>query len=213
MSRARPWQVARLDEIERRDSWIPIREHLGIEAFGINAYTPQEDGTIIGEHDEASSGQEELYVVLDGTATFTLEGKEVEARAGTLLFVGDPKALRAATGDATILAVGATPGEPYHGVNWGAAWQHHRESLDLYREGRYAEAAGTVRRALESQPDHAGLNYNLACFAVLAGERDDDVFDHLRIAAAAHPPFRNEARADDDFAAVRDDPRFQEALA
>ena len=31
------WRVARLDEIERRGSFIPVREHLGIHSFGINA--------------------------------------------------------------------------------------------------------------------------------------------------------------------------------
>jgi hypothetical protein len=29
-----------------------VREHLGIHAFGINAYTPGEDGTLISEHDD-----------------------------------------------------------------------------------------------------------------------------------------------------------------
>ena len=63
------WQVARLDDIERRGRDIPVREHLGIHAFGINAYTPSEDGTLINDHDEAGSGQEELYIVLDGKAS------------------------------------------------------------------------------------------------------------------------------------------------
>jgi mannose-6-phosphate isomerase-like protein (cupin superfamily) len=212
VSRRPPWQVARFDEIERRDSWIPVREHLGIEAFGINAYIARDDGTIIPEHDETSSGQEELYVVLDGAATFVVDGTEVDAPAGTLVFVR-PQSRRVARGEATILAIGATPGEAYRGFNWGGAWRQHRESLAQYSEGRYAEAADTVRRALAAMPDHAGLNYNFACFAVLAGERDDDVFDHLRRAVASFPPFREQARADNDFAAVRDDPRFEEALA
>src|SRR5206468_6440083 len=112
------------------------------------------------------------------------------AAAGTLVFVREPKMRRGATGDATILAIGATPGEPYRAIDWGGAWSLDRDSLEQYREGRYAEAAETVRRALAAQPDHAGLNYNVACFAVLAGERDDDVFDHLRRAVAAFPPFR-----------------------
>jgi hypothetical protein len=38
------WQVARLKDIERRDRNIPVREHLGIRAFGINAYTPARTG-------------------------------------------------------------------------------------------------------------------------------------------------------------------------
>ena len=81
------WQVARLDDIERRGRDIPVREHLGIHAFGINAFTPGEDGTLINEHDEAGSGQEELYIVLDGKATFEIDGETVDAPAGTFVFV------------------------------------------------------------------------------------------------------------------------------
>ena len=111
------WQVAHLDDIERRGRDIPVREHLGIQAFGINAYTPSEDGTLINEHDEAGSGQEELYIVLDGRATFEVDGETVDAPPGTLV-VG-PESRRKATGDGTVLAVGATPGEAYQGVDWG----------------------------------------------------------------------------------------------
>ena len=78
------WQVARLDDIERRGRDIPVREHLGIHAFGINAYTPGEDGTLISEHDEAGSGQEELYIVLDGKATFEVDGEAVDAPRGDI---------------------------------------------------------------------------------------------------------------------------------
>ncbi|MGZ4559200.1 MAG: hypothetical protein ACXVXF_11110 [Mycobacteriaceae bacterium] len=68
------WQVAHLDDIEQRGRDIPVREHLGIHAFGINAFTPGEDGTLVNEHDEAGSGQEELYIVLDGKVTFEVDG-------------------------------------------------------------------------------------------------------------------------------------------
>src|SRR5215218_5564591 len=104
-------QVARLDDIERRGRSIPVREHLGIHAFGVNAYMPGEDGTLINEHDEEGSGQEELYVVLDGNATFEVDGETVDAPAGTLVFVG-PHSRRKATGEGTILALGATPARP-----------------------------------------------------------------------------------------------------
>ena len=79
------WRVAHLDDIERIGRDVPVREHLGIHAFGINAYTPGEDGTLIGEHDEAGSGQEELYLVLDGNATFEVDGETVDAPAGTFV--------------------------------------------------------------------------------------------------------------------------------
>jgi hypothetical protein len=205
------WQVARLDDMERRGRDIPVRESLGIQAFGINAFTPGEDGTLIGEHDESGSGQEELYLVLDGTATFEVDGDTFDASAGTLVYVG-PEARRKATGDGTVLAVGATPGKAYEGVDWGEAWPFHSESMKAYREQRYSDALDAVRGALERMPDHAGLHYNYACFATLAGETDDDTFAHLRRSVELLPRFREDARRDDDFAAVRDDPRFEEAL-
>jgi mannose-6-phosphate isomerase-like protein (cupin superfamily) len=205
------WQVAHLDDIERRGRDVPVREHLGIQAFGINAYTPGEDGTLINEHNEAGSGQEELYIVLEGTATFEVDGEAVDAPAGTLVFVR-PESRRQATGDGTVLAVGATPGEAYQGVDWGEAWPFHSESMTAYGEQRYADALEAVRGALEHVPDHAGLHYNYACFATLAGDTGDDTFAHLRRSVELSPRFREDARRDDDFAAVRDDPRFEEAL-
>ena len=206
------WRVAHVDDMERRGRDIPVREHLGIHAFGVNAFTPREDGTLVSDHDEAGSGQEELYVVLDGNVTFEIDGEAVEARPGTLVFVA-PESRRKATGDGTVLVVGATAGEAYSGVDWGEAWPYHNESMTAYSEERYADALEAVRRALEHLPDHAGLNYNYACFATLAGETGDETFDHLRRSVELHPRFRDQARKDDDFAAVRDDPRFEEALS
>ena len=205
------WKVARLDDIERRGRDIPVREHLGIHAFGINAFVPGEDGTLIGEHDEAGSGQEELYIVLDGNATFEIDGEVFEAPPGTFVFVR-PEARRKATGDGTVLALGATVGEAYQGIDWGEAWPFHRASLEAYSEQRYADALAAVRSALELMPDHAGLHFNYACFATLAGDTSDDTFAHLRRSVELLPRFREDARRDDDFATVRDDPRFEEAL-
>jgi hypothetical protein len=205
------WQVARLDDIERRGRDIPVREHLGIHAFGINAFTPSDDGTLVNEHDEAGSGQEELYIVLDGKATFEVDGEEVDAQPGTLVYVA-PEARRKVTGEGTVLVVGATPGEAYQGIDWGDAWQFHSESMTAYSEQRYADALESVRVALEHIPEHAGLHYNYACFATLAGDTSDDTFAHLRRSVELRPQFREDARRDDDFAAVRDDPRFEEAL-
>jgi hypothetical protein len=205
------WHVAHLEDIERRGRDIPVREHLGIHAFGINAFTPGEDGTLVSEHDEAGSGQEELYIVLDGKVTFEIDGEAVDAQPGTLVCVG-PESRRKATGDGTVLVVGGTPGEAYQGIDWGDAWPFHSESMTAYGEERYADALEAVRGALEHMPDHAGLNYNYACFATLAGDTSDDTFAHLRRSVELRPQFREDARRDDDFAAVRDDPRFEQAL-
>src|SRR5881394_2042863 len=204
------WRVVRLDDLERRGRFIPVREALGIHSFGINARTQGEDGTLINEHDEAG-GQEEVYVVLDGNATFEVDGETFEAPAGTFISVR-PESKRKATGNATVLALGGTPGEAYQGIDWGDAWPIQNESMDAYGEQRYADALAAVRRGLEQFPDHGGLNYNYACFATLAGEVDDETFAHLRRGVELFPPFRDQARGDEDLAAVRDDPRFEEAL-
>ena len=205
------WQVARLDEIERRGRDIPVREHLGIQAFGINAYTPGDDGTLISEHDESGSGQEELYFVLDGNATFELDGQMVDAPAGTFVFVR-PEAQRKATGEGTVLALGGTPGEAFQALDWGDAWPFHSDSISAYGEQRYADALEAVRGGLAHKPDHPGLHYNYACFATLTGDTGDETFGHLRRSVELRPAFRDQARKDDDFAAVRDDPRFEQAL-
>jgi mannose-6-phosphate isomerase-like protein (cupin superfamily) len=210
MSDDRKWRVVRLEDLERRGRFIPVREHLGVHSFGINAIVQGEDGTLINEHDEAG-GQEEVYVVLDGTATFEIDGEKVDAPAGTYVFV-PPESKRKATGDGTVLAVGGTVGEAYQALDWGEAWRFHRDSMTAYGEQRYADALEAVRSGLERVPDHPGLNYNYACFATLAGETDDETFVHLKRSVELHPAFGEQARKDDDFAAVRDDPRFEQAL-
>ena len=194
-----------------RDPDIPVHEHLGIHAFGINAYAPAEDGTLISEHDEIGSGQEELYVVLDGTATFEIDGETIDATAGTFVFVR-PESRRKATGEGTVLALGATPGEAYQALDWGDAWPFHRDSMAAYGEQRYVDAVEAVRDGLEHMPDNPGLHYNYACFATLAGDTGDETFVHLRRSVELHPSFREQAGRDDDFAAVRDDSRFEQAL-
>ena len=150
-------------------------------------------------------------MVLDGNATFEIDGETVDATAGTLVFV-QPEARRKATGDGMILALGGTPGEPYRAVDWGEAWSFHSESMSAYGEQRYADALAAVRGGLERMPDHPGLHYNYACFATLAGDTGDETFAHLRRSVELFPRFRDDARRDDDFASVRDDPRFEQAL-
>jgi hypothetical protein len=53
------YRTARIVELERPDGWSPIRRELGIEAFGVNAWTSAAaGGRLIAEHDE-DSGHEE----------------------------------------------------------------------------------------------------------------------------------------------------------
>lgn len=211
MNEGRKWQASRLEDIERRGRMIPAREHLGIESFGMNAFTPNDEGVLINDHDEAASGDEELYVVLDGNATFEIDGETVDAPPGTFLAVA-PETRRKATGSGTVLVISGKPGAAYQPFNWGEAWSFHNTSITAYSEQRYADALAAVREGLDHSPDHPGLHFNYACFASLAGDRSDETFDHLRRAVELSPQFRDQARNDTDFDAVRDDPRFEEAL-
>ena len=77
------YAVVKLDELvpyetEGQARWHTIRRALDIKAFGMNAWTATEDGQqVIGEHAEADGGEEheEVYVVVSGNATFTLDGE------------------------------------------------------------------------------------------------------------------------------------------
>ena len=76
-----------------------VRRALGVQAFGVNAFTADAGEQLIEEHDETGSGagtHEELYVVIAGHARFTIDGAEHDAAAGTLVFLPDPASRRSA---------------------------------------------------------------------------------------------------------------------
>jgi len=205
------YRRATIAEVEQADGWSPIRRELGIEAFGVNAWTAREPGaSVIQEHDE-DSGHEELYVVVSGHATFTVDGDEVDAPAGTLVFVRDPKAKRAAVavaGGTTILVVGGKPGEAYRPL----PWEVNADVIPLFGEGRYEDAKRLLLAALEEhQVDNGILLYNLACAEAQLGETDA-ALEHLAAAFAERQDLREAAPSDEDLAALHDDPRFRQLV-
>jgi hypothetical protein len=118
------YEKAHIDEIASKQwpHWIPVRHHFGIETFGINLWRGQEDGTVIPEHAESESGAPELYYTVDGHAVFTVAGEEVDAPAGTCVWVKDASATRAARSElpgTLVLSVsGAAPGQAYSPAGW-----------------------------------------------------------------------------------------------
>jgi uncharacterized cupin superfamily protein len=91
-----------------------MRVALGVEGFGINQ-VELPPGASGREHDEAGSGQEEVYVVLAGSGTMAVDGEDVPLRAGTWLRV-DAASTRLPTagpGGMTFIAVGGPPGRVY----------------------------------------------------------------------------------------------------
>jgi mannose-6-phosphate isomerase-like protein (cupin superfamily) len=52
------------------------------------------------EHDHAEDGQEEVYVLVEGEATVTVDGEDVEMAAGDALRIPPEASRQIATGDA-----------------------------------------------------------------------------------------------------------------
>jgi quercetin dioxygenase-like cupin family protein len=193
-------------EIPGQARWHMIRSTLGVQAFGVNAWTATEDGQqLIGEHDETTLGHEELYVVVSGSATFTLGGETVEAPAGSVVHVSDPAVKRGAVAVAgtTVLVVGAKRGEAFT----PSQWERSAQALRFWPTEEWDRAIDVLEAHLAETPDNAGVHYNLACANARAG-RSDVALDHLAQAVALQESFAEYAQADADLASIRDDERF-----
>jgi hypothetical protein len=213
VAEAAPFRTARIDDLERvpleYGSWRPIRRPFGITGFAVNAYSAGAAGEpVIEPHDErgpGSGGHEELYLVTTGAARFTIDGTDLDAPAGTLVFVS-PDARREAVATApatTVLVVGGRPGAALP----VSPFEHWYAAEPAYRAGDYARAAEIASVGLADYPDHGTLHYQLACFSALAGDRDRAV-EHLRRAFAGDPRTREWAADDADLDAIRDHPGF-----
>lgn len=113
------------DEFERMAgsggcTWMLARKALGTAAFGFNL-VEIEPGGALPEHDEAGSGQVELYIVLEGEATIAVDGQELPAPAGTYASL-DPSSTRTLLNRSdepvTALLVGVLPNDGYQPPGW-----------------------------------------------------------------------------------------------
>ncbi|HXF30426.1 MAG TPA: cupin domain-containing protein [Solirubrobacterales bacterium] len=118
-------QVKHRDEFERMAgsggcTWMLARKALGTSAFGFNL-VEIEPGGALPEHDEAGSGQVELYIVLEGEATISVDGEQTAAPAGTFASL-DPESTRTLMNRSeepvVALLVGVLPGEGYQPPGW-----------------------------------------------------------------------------------------------
>src|SRR4029079_14422302 len=84
------YTILTLEQVEtasHRDSnLIPVRHALGFPAAGVKTWIADRGGQLIPPHEE-DSGNEELYVVVRGRATFTVGDETTDAPAGTFLLV------------------------------------------------------------------------------------------------------------------------------
>ena len=198
----RSFETLRISE----SGWTAIRRDLGVQAFGINAWTEAAGERLVPEHDEVRTGHEELYLVTAGRATFNVDGEEIDAPAGTVVFVRDPAVQRGAQAiedGTTVVAVGAAPGRAYR----PRAWETNPEMLPLWEAGDFAGIKAVMLDNLDRYEDNGTILYNLACAEAQLGEADA-ALEHLAAAIAERPELAGEARADSDLDPIRDHPRF-----
>ena len=208
------YRVATIDELQdigyRQETHMrPVRHHLGISAFGTNAWTAAREGDRLMPEHEEDEGSEELYVVLRGRARFEIDGDTVDAPEGTLVFV-PPEVNRTAfaeEAETTVLAVGSNVGKPYEARGW-EVWA---EFQTAYEAGDYASVIDRGREVLEASGYPLPL-YNLACCEALTG-RKEDAIAHLRVALEGRPGLRDLAKQDTDLDSLRDEPAFRELVA
>src|SRR5262249_7786363 len=151
------------------------------------------------EHREGS-GHEELYVVLRGRARFTLDGEELDASAGTLVFLPDSGVLRVATAEdegTTVLAVGGWPDRAFE----PSAWEWGFEAYGRIEGGDAEGALAVMHEWLDAHPDDARALYNLACIECRT-DRKQEAVPHLRRALQLEPELREEAREDPDLESI-----------
>jgi hypothetical protein len=130
--------IAHLDDVptlpfgtDAEPDWKPLRHHLGVGAFGVNAWVAARAGDpAVERHDEAPAegegpGHQELYVVVRGAARFTVDGQGIDAPTGTLVFIEDPALMREAVAtadDTVVLAIGAARGVVFEPSDWEQRW-------------------------------------------------------------------------------------------
>jgi quercetin dioxygenase-like cupin family protein len=209
------YEVAHVDELEEfpvnqgEFVWRPVRLRFGISAFGTNAYTAKAGQRVVEDHRE-QDGHEEMYVVLRGRATFDLGDEQVDAPAGTIVFVrpGTRRGAIAVEDDTAVLAVGAKAGVVFE----PSPWEETFVAFSYLDAGDAVRAREVMERAIAAHPNAWQGYYNAACLEARAGDRDR-ALRHLERAAELEPDqVRKIAAEDEDFDSLRDDSRFAEAV-
>jgi mannose-6-phosphate isomerase-like protein (cupin superfamily) len=208
---AEGWKSIRLDEIEPIPVvggtllWRPVRRTLDVGAFGINSYVaPKAGDDVVEEHSEKTYGHEEIYLVLSGRATFTLDDETLDAPAGTAVFIRDPAVKRHARAEedgTSVLAVGGPRGAAYQ----PSAWEHSFAAERHRTSGDYEAMAAEIAAGLDQHPENASLLYDLGCAEALAG-RTEDALRHVSHALELKPEWADHARKDPDLVTVRELP-------
>jgi len=111
------YTVKRVDELEAvmGGAFKRARAELGVTSFGMQIIDMPPNVDAYPEHDHATDGQEEVYMVLRGSADVDIEGERIPMDPETLLRVAPGTSRKVLPGDqgVRILVVGGKPGAAY----------------------------------------------------------------------------------------------------
>ncbi len=113
-------KVSHVDEFVGMHGGIfqPIGSTLGVTAFGVNLESFPQGHDGYPEHDHAKDGQEEVYYVISGRATLTIEDQPHELRPGSVAYVPSGTKRRFTTPDSAVqlIAIGGAPDKPFSDI-------------------------------------------------------------------------------------------------
>ncbi len=111
------YAVKRIDEMETAfgGAMRLARAALGVTSFGIQVEEFPPDSDQYPEHNHVEDGQEEVYVVIRGSAEIEIDGQRIPLDPETIVRVGPGATRRIFPGPqgVRILALGAVPGAVY----------------------------------------------------------------------------------------------------
>lgn len=111
------YTVKRIDELESiyGGAFKRARAELGISSFGMQIIDMPPHATAYPEHDHESDGQEEVYILLRGSAEMEIDGEQVAVDPETLVRVGAGimRKVRPGADGARVLVIGGVPGAAY----------------------------------------------------------------------------------------------------
>lgn len=210
------YEILSIDDLDRFSTTHgtqvlrPLRRRLGFQPFGVNVWVGEHTGDHVIERHREADGTEELYVVLRGTARFTLGEETFDAPAGTLVHA-PPGTLREAFAgepETTVLAMGAKAGEAF----MPSGWEDFYVAYALLRAGEAERGREAMQAALTREPGAWQGAFNAACFEALADETDAALAHLARALELNRAEVLEYAPADSDLDSIRDDPRFAELV-